>query len=71
MTQEVEDEKNRKAGRALHTNDDHTRKVSNLTHPHGNTIEEEGKDSLHSFAFSGSQFRAPSDAENNAGTANN
>ena len=45
--------------------EDHTRKVSHLTHPHGQAIEEVKEDSLHTYQFSGSQFGSPSDAANN------
>ena len=45
--------------------DDHVRKVSHLTHPQGSAIEEVKEDSLHSYQFSGSQFRSPSDAAEN------
>lgn len=37
------------------------RKVSNLTHPQGQAIEEVKEDSLQSYQFSGSQFGNPSD----------
>ena len=45
--------------------EDHTRKVSHLTHPHGQAIEEVKEDSLHTYQFSGSQFGSPSDGADN------
>ena len=52
--------------------EDHVRQVSNLTSPQGVKLvvndvmahKEEAKVSLASSAFAGSQFQAPSDAEN-------